>query len=178
MIGRMIAMKRLPALMLSVFLLNLLSLPATAENVTVDRGSVKKEVTLTVDASNMVDVTINWDDFNYTFDGKNFTATSETMPKITVKNNNSQNTIYVTPKFEPYADLGYSDMAFDMYFYEDGNTAAGAGTDLKEIAVTGENETTVFAVPGGNPLTHQLGSKTPMEIGNVQITISLNGTNP
>lgn len=126
-------MKRLPALMLSVFLLTLLSLPATAENVTVDRGSVKKEVTLTVDASNMVDVTINWDDFNYTFDGKNFTATSETMPKITVKNNNSQNTIYVTPKFEPYADLGYSDMAFDMYFYEDGNTAAGAGTDLKEL---------------------------------------------
>ena len=71
----------------------ILYLPATAENVTVDRGSVKKEVTLTVDASNMVDVTINWDDFNYTFDGKNFTATSETMPKITVKNNNSQNTI-------------------------------------------------------------------------------------
>ena len=91
-------MKRLPALMLSVFLLTLLSLPATAENVTADKeGYAEKEVTLTVDTSNMVDVTINWDDFNYTFDGKRFTATSETMPKITVKNNNSQNTIYVTP---------------------------------------------------------------------------------
>lgn len=172
-------MKRLPALMLSVFLLTLLSLPATAENVTADKeGYAEKEVTLTVDTSNMVDVTINWDDFNYTFDGKRFTATSETMPKITVKNNNSQNTIYVTPKFEPYADLGYSDMAFDMYFYEDGNTVAGNGTDIKEIEIAEKNEATFFAVPGGNPLTHKLGGKTPTEIGKIKITISLEKTNP
>ena len=68
MIGRMIAMKRLPALMLSVFLLTLLSLPATAENVNKE-GTVPIPVELSVDASTMVDVTITWDDFKYVYNG-------------------------------------------------------------------------------------------------------------
>ena len=62
LIGRMIAMKRLPALMLSVFLLTLLSLPATA--ITKQENLTDKEknllVSLAVNTTDMVDVTITW----------------------------------------------------------------------------------------------------------------------
>ena len=114
LIGRMIAMKRLPALMLSVFLLTLLSLPATAESVTENNQSVSKSVALKVNASDMVDVTITWDDFEYNYNGRTFSTKDNT---ITVKNNNPQNNILVTPTFVKRDGLAYSDDAFYIYFY-------------------------------------------------------------
>ena len=107
-------MKRLPALMLSVFLLTLLSLPATAESVTENNQSVSKSVALKVNASDMVDVTITWDDFEYNYNGRTFSTKDNT---ITVKNNNPQNNILVTPTFVKRDGLAYRDDAFYIYFY-------------------------------------------------------------
>ena len=173
MIGRMIAMKRLPALMLPVFLLTLLSLPATAENVTVDGGSVKKEVTLTVDTSSIVDVTITWDAFDYTFDGEKFTVTNETMPKITVKNNNSQNNVLVTPEYKQRTGISADDRAFALYFFEDASMSIARDGDIKDITITGADSTTFYAVPDGNPYKYGLGTNDPMEVGDVLIKIKL-----
>ena len=67
-------MKRLPALMLSVFLLTLLSLPATA--ITKQENLTDKEknllVSLAVNTSDMVDVTITWNELNYTYGSNGF----------------------------------------------------------------------------------------------------------
>lgn len=177
MIGRMIAMKRLPVLMLSVFLLTLLSLPATAESVTENNQSVSKSVALKVNASDMVDVTITWDDFEYNYNGRTFSTKDNT---ITVKNNNPQNNILVTPTFVKRDGLAYSDDAFYIYFYgeEDKDKVGGAGANLDNISIMGANSTTFYAVPGGNPLRENLGGKVATVIGDIRITIALNGTNP
>ena len=76
-------MKRLPALMLSVFLLTLLSLPATA--ITKQENLTDKEknllVSLAVNTSDMVDVTITWNELNYTY-GSNGFAADDTLSLI------------------------------------------------------------------------------------------------
>ena len=172
LIGRMIAMKRLPALMLSVFLLTLLSLPATAENVNKE-GTVPIPVELSVDASTMVDVTITWDDFKYVYNGREFTTNSGKMPGITVTNNNPQNSILVTPDYQELDGLNLDSRAFALYFFKDANVTTTKGGDVEKVTLTGAESTTFYAVPEGNPLKYAPETKNSTIVGNILIKIEL-----
>ena len=117
--GRMIAMKRLPALLLSLFLLTLLSMPSQAvtktENVS-SGGTQDLPVYLAVDAADMVDVTISWNELTYTYGSNGFTADDVTIPQITVTNNNPQNGITIDPQFVRN-DESLSESMFDLFFF-------------------------------------------------------------
>ena len=137
-------MKRLPALMLSVFMLTLLCLPTSASNegatneskITVTKGE-NLPVYLTIDDSQMVDVTISWDALDYTYNGSGFTTESGTMPKITVQNNSVGKSIIMgTPIFNHSDDVKFTDGEFALYFYHD--SAASLGSNVK-LVIQNEN---------------------------------------
>ena len=109
-------MKRLPALLLSLLLLTLLSTPSQAvtktENVS-SGGTRDLPVYLAVDAADMVDVTISWNELAYTYGSSGFAAEDVTIPQITVTNNNPQNSITIDPQFVRN-DESLSESMFDL----------------------------------------------------------------
>lgn len=171
-------MKRLPALMLSVFLLTLLSLPSKAATNTekVPSNGVKDlPVYLAVNAVDIVDVTIRWSPLSYTYCSSGFVPEDGTTPMITVINNNPQNNIVFTPEFVPD---GIASKYFELYFYQSEDEKLGEGTDVKNQVINGKNSFSFYAIPSGDPLDWSGASKNATPIGNVKITISLDGTNP
>lgn len=175
-------MKRLPALMLSVFLLTLLSLPSKAATSTgkVPSNGVKElPVYLAVNAVDIVDVTIKWSPLSYTYCSSGFVPEDGTTPPmITVKNNNPQNNIVFTPEFVPNGPDGFESKYFELYFYQSEDEKPGEGTDVKDHVINGKNSFSFYAIPSGDPLDWSGASKNATQIGNVKITISLDGTNP
>ena len=173
--GRMIAMKRLPALLLSLFLLTLLSMPSQAvtktENVSSD-GTQDLPVYLAVDAADMVDVTISWNELTYTYGSNGFAAEDVTIPQITVTNNNPQNNITIDPQFVRN-DEALSESMFDLYFYESKTEVPTQGTDVRNQLINGRDSFSFYAIPYGDPLGWSAASKTPAQIGSVRITIAL-----
>ena len=173
--GRMIAMKRLPALLLSLLLLTLLSTPSQAvtktENVS-SGGTRDLPVYLAVDAADMVDVTISWNELTYTYGSNGFTADDVTIPQITVTNNNPQNSITIDPQFVRN-DESLSESMFDLYFYESETEVPTQGTDVRNQPINGRDSFSFYAIPYGDPLGWSAASKTPAQIGSVRITIEL-----
>lgn len=171
-------MKRLPALMLSVFMLTLLSLPTSAANekLTVT-GERNLPVYLTIDDSQMVDVTITWEALDYTYNGSGFTTGSGTMPKITVQNNSDGKDIIMgEPIFNHSDDVKFNDSEFSLYFYHD--SAATPGSNVTDTTIKSGKSIFFYAIPSGNPVKtggNLLGADS-LDIGNVLITISLPGT--
>lgn len=181
-------MKRLTLLMLSVFLLTLLSMPASAGSNRVSTAvtSIPDETTkipvyLTVNASDMVDVTIEWDALIYKYDGKAFSAPGVgTIPSITVTNNNPQVPVSMKPTFLPDDTMGFGTGDFTLNFFY---TPDGTKTEDEMIssATTVKSGTSVkfYAVPSGNPLNGSLADMTEkQEVGAVRITIGLPEGNP
>ena len=170
-------MKRLPALMLSVFLLTLLSLPATA--ITKQENLTDKEknllVSLAVNTSDMVDVTITWNELNYTYGSNGFAAddTDIEMPKITVTNNNLQNSLTVNALFKP-TDASLTEDMFDLYFYEDLSVMPPNGENVKDLLLAEKSSISFYALPYGNPAHWSAASAKLTPIGNVCISIALN----
>ena len=95
------------------------------------------------------------------------------MPKITVKNNNSQNNVLVTPEYKQRTGISADDRAFALYFFEDASMSIARDGDIKDITITGADSTTFYAVPDGNPYKYGLGTNDPMEVGDVLIKIKL-----
>lgn len=174
-------MKRLPALMLSVFMLTLLCLPTSASNegatneskITVTKGE-NLPVYLTIDDSQMVDVTISWDALDYTYNGSGFTTESGTMPKITVQNNSVGKSIIMgTPIFNHSDDVKFTDGEFALYFYHD--SAASLGSNVTDTIIKSGDSIFFYAIPSGNPAKtggNLLGANS-LDIGSVLITIGL-----
>lgn len=173
-------MKRLPALMLSVFMLTLLALPTSAanENTLTVTGNKNLPVSLTIDDSQMVDVTISWDALNYTYNGSKFITESGTMPKITVQNNSVGKSIIMgKPSFKHSDNIVFSENEFDLYFYQDSTAVPGSGdaADVTETRIESGDSTFFYAIPKGNPIKTGgalLGAK-QLEIGNILIEISV-----
>lgn len=176
-------MKRLTLLMLSVFLLTLLSMPASAESNRVTTTDKPEDipVKLQVNASDMVDVTISWDALTYKYDGKAFSAPGvETMPSITVANNNPQVPVSMQPTFLPDATMGFGSSDFILHFFYIPNGTL-KNDEVIDSAVSVESGAPVkfYAVPSGNPLNSSLASTTKEQtIGSVRITIGLPESNP
>lgn len=170
---RMIVMKRLAALLLSLVLLTLLSMPALAETAAVATETEKDiPVTLTVDSSQMVDVTITWSELDYTHDGNKFAVTADTMPSITVTNNNPQTTVVMNPSYVP-ENSTYSDDAFWLNFFEDPNHTVSNHSNIANVVISNGSPKTFYAVPSGNPYTHGLSTAKELKVGTVRITIEL-----
>ena len=171
-------MKRLPALMLSVFLLTLLSLPSKAATSTgkgPSNGVKELPVYLAVNAVDIVDVTISWSPLSYTYCSSGFVPEDGTTPMITVINNNPQNNIVFTPEFVPDS---IESKYFELYFYQSKDEKPGEGTDVKKQVINGKDSFSFYAIPSGDPLDWSEASKNATRIGNVKITISLDATDP
>lgn len=170
-------MKRLSLLVLSILMLTLLSMPASAGNqkvTLITDDPPKIPVELTVDTSKMVNVTIEWDALTYTYDGKTFSSGTDGMPKITVTNNDSSTPVKVLPTFVPDENLGFEDNDFDLYLFGSASDTPKNNPGITE-AVSVECETSVvfYAVPSGTPTNSSVlaGAAKPLEVGNVRITI-------
>ena len=180
----MIAMKRLTLLMLSVFLLTLLSMPASAESTTLT--SIPDEPTeipvyLTVNTSDMVDVTIQWDELSYQYNGKKISPGVDDMPKITVTNNNPQTTVTALPTFIPNAKLGFKETDFELNFFTEPNQTTKNGSPITAaVAVKKGTPVVFYAVPEGETLKSSVlsGTTAQQEVGAVRITIGLPESNP
>ena len=172
-------MKRLPALMLSVFMLTLLSLPTSAANNSKNMkvlGSENIPVWLKINDDNMVDVTIEWEALKYTYDGKEFTPTvKETMPQITVINNSTEKAITVSPSFDLTDNFDFEKSEFDLFFSTTSDKNSTDGESLTSISVNGGDSTSFYAIPIGDPLggTAQLVGAGERRVGTVLITIGL-----
>ena len=164
-------MKRLPALMLSVFMLTLLCLPTSAANNSANMkvlGSEDIPVKLNINDNNMVDVTIEWEALKYTYDGKEFTPTvKETMPQITV--------ITVSPSFNLTDNFDFGKSEFDLFFSTTSDKNSTDGESLTSILVNEGDSTSFYAIPIGNPLggTAQLVGAGERTVGILHITIGL-----
>lgn len=171
-------MKRLPALMLSVFMLTLLCLPTSASNESLTvTGERNLPVSLTIDDSQMVDVTITWEALDYTYNGSKFITESGTMPKITVQNNSVGKSIIMgTPAFKPLDNIAFTDNEFDLYFYRDSTAVPGSGdaADVTATLIESGDSTFFYAIPRGTPTKADalLGAK-QLKIGNIVIKISV-----
>ena len=172
-------MKRLPALMLSVFMLTLLCLPTSAANNSANMkvlGSEDIPVKLNINDNNMVDVTIEWEVLKYTYDGKEFTPTvKETMPQITVINNSTGKAITVSPSFNLTNNFDFGKSEFDLFFSTTSDKNSTDGESLTSILVNEGDSTSFYAIPIGNPLggTAQLVGAGERTVGILHITIGL-----
>lgn len=170
-------MKRLPALMLSVFMLTLLSLPVSAgsQNMIVS-GYHDIPVDLTIDDSNMIDVTIEWDMLlKYTYDGTGFTPAGKTMPKITVTNNTDQKDITLGLSFIPSQSFRFSPSEFDLGFYADAAAKPGKDSSITTATVSSKSSASFYAIPSGTPVVPNgdLSDGGDKKVGSVRITIGL-----
>ena len=178
-------MKRLSLLLISVFLLTLLATPASADDAnkktqTLTSTSEPAEipVLLSVDASEMVNVTITWDalSFSYNCKTKSFSPGASAAPAITVTNNNPQMTVTALPAFKPDTTLEFGEDDFELNFFENPNETIEHGNAIKK-AVSVENGASVifYVVPSGNPSGNSalIGTARAQSVGTVRVTIGL-----
>ena len=169
-------MKRLPALMLSVFMLTLLSLPVSAgsQNMIV-KGNHDIPVNLTIDDSNMIDVTIEWDMLKYTYDGTGFKPSGETMPKITVTNNTDQKDITLGLVFIHSESFSFLPSEFDLGFYADAAAKPGKDSSITTATVSSKSSASFYAIPSGTPVVPNgdLSDGGDKKVGSVRVTIGL-----
>lgn len=172
-------MKRLSLLVLSILMLTLLSMPASADSkkvTTLPDESTEIPVYLTVDTSTMVNVTIEWDELAYSYDynGKTFSPGVENMPSITVTNNNPQMTVTALPTFEPNTELGFGENDFALNFFATASETLKSGSAItKAVSVTYGTPAVFYAVPSGTPTNNSIlaGTADGQNVGNVRITI-------
>ena len=170
-------MKRLSLLVLSVLMLTLLSMPASAgnQNVTLITDDPPEiPVKLIVDTSRIVDVTIEWDELTYTYNGKTFSSGADGAPKITVTNNDSNTPVKVLPTFVPDETLGFEDNDFDLYLFRNASETPKNDPSIKEpVSVECGTPAVFYAVPSGTPTNSSVlvGTADGIKVGNVRITI-------
>lgn len=176
-------MKRLSLLLLSVFLLTLLATPASADENndntrTLTSASEPAEIPvyLSVDASEMVDVTITWEalSFSYNCKTKSFSPGASAAPAITVTNNNPQQAVTALPTFQRNDALSESD--FELNFFDErGKTLSNYIPITDAVTVSSNKPFTFYAVPSGNPSGNSAlaGTAAKQSVGTVLVTIGL-----
>lgn len=160
-------MKRISAGLLCFLMVLLLSTPALAGNTSVGAvGNYDIPVTLTVDTRGMVDVSIQWDSMNFSYDGKKVTPSGVNAPSITMTNNNQYANVTVTPEFVLADDMQDSGFLLDFY---DSNNYASRG--MVATATVTDAPFTFYVEPDGDKLT--LVDNKTYDIGKIRLTIDL-----
>lgn len=170
-VGRMMRMKRISAGFLCFLLVLLLSTPALAEGNDVTLGAAGDcdiPVTLTVDTRGMVDVSIQWDSMNFSYDGKKVTPSGVNAPSITVTNNNQYANVTVTPEFVLADDM--QDSGFELKFFDSRDTGKrGYVTAATEV---GDTPLVFYASPEDDCQPNLTENK-EYNIGKIRLTIDL-----
>lgn len=157
-------MKRISAGLLCFLMVLLLSTPALAGNTSVGAvGNYDIPVTLTVDTSGMVDVSIQWDSMDFTYDGREVTPSGAT---ITVANNNKYAPVTVAPEFILEDNMKDSGFALDFYDSKD-----YANRDMVTTETVTDSPVTIFVEPDVDKLT--LAENQSYDIGKIRLTIDL-----
>ena len=160
-------MKRISAGLLCFLMVLLLSTPALAGNTSVGAvGNCDIPVTLTVDTRGMVDVSIQWESMNFSYDGKKVTPSGVNAPSITVTNNNQYANVTVKPEFVLADDMQDSGFLLDFY---DSNNYASRG--MVATATVTDAPFTFYVEPDGDKLT--LVDNKTYDIGKIRLTIDL-----
>ena len=164
-------MKRISAGLLCFLMVLLLSTPALAEETDMSVGAAGEydiPVTLTVDTSGMVDVKIQWDSMDFTYDGKKVTPSGADAPSITVTNRNQYATIEVTPEF--VLETGMEDSGFELKFFDSRDT--GTRGYVTAATVTADKPVDIYVSPEDDCQPNLTENK-EYNIGKILLTIGL-----
>lgn len=162
-------MKRISAVLLCFLMVLLLSTPALAGNTSVGAaGDYDIPVTLTVDTSGMVDVKIQWDSMDFTYDGRKVTPSGANAPSITVTNNNQYATVTVTPEFVLADDM--QDSGFELKFFDSRDT--GKRGYVTAATAVGDTPLVFYASPEDDCQPNLTENK-EYDIGKILLTIDL-----